>query len=186
MTFRIPAGRHRSRPWRLNFWWRRNSFTWVVKFRDSCRYELQGPDQLDTNKIVGISYPTRPRFIKKKLFNRVWCWWPQPMRWTNSARFGWRYDIAKGQVEILAYCYVKGQRIIQSICFCEIGKEHVLQLKILSNSYYLAAHQRGRASSIGSTFVDHYHNKQFKYRLGVFFGGNQVAPHDMTIELKRG
>lgn len=166
MIFRIPRGRHRARPFRFGFWWRRNSFAWVVKFDDSCWYELQGPDQLDTNKLIGIGY--------------------LPGHHIDSARFGWRYDIAKGQVEILAYCYVKGQRIIQSVCFCEVGKEYVLQLKILSNSYYLAAHQRGRASSIGSTFVNHYHHKRFKYRLGVFFGGNQVAPHDISIELKRG
>lgn len=166
MIFRIPRGRHRARPFRFGIWWRRNSFTWVVKFTESCRYDVGNTDQYDTNKLVGIGY--------------------LPGHHKESARFGWRYDTVKGQMEIVAYCYVKGKRIIQPVCFCEIGKEHVLQLKILSNSYYLAAHQRGRASSIGSTFVDHYHNKQFKYRLGVFFGGNQVAPHDMTIELKRG
>lgn len=186
MIFRIPRGRHRARPFRFGFWWRKNSFAWVVKFTESCRYDLGNTDQYDTNKLIGIGYPSWPRFVKTKLFNKFWFWKLQPMHWTHSARFGWRYSTDRKQMELSAYCYVNGRRIIQSICFCDIGKEYVLQLKILSNSYYLAAHQRGRASSIGSTFVDHYHHKHFKYRLGTFFGGQGRATHDMTIELKRG
>lgn len=166
MTFRIPAGRHRALPLRLGFWWRRNSFTWVVRFTDNCRYDLGNDDQLDTNKLVGIGY--------------------LPGHHKDSARFGWRYDKMKGQIEIMAYCYVNGQRKIQSLCFCEIGKEYVLQLKMLINSYYMAVHERGETPIIGSDWIDHNHNKHFKYRLGVYFGGNRRAPHTMTIELNRG
>lgn len=166
MTFLISAGLHRALPLCFGFWWRRNSFTWVVKFTDSCRYDLGSDDQFDINKLVGIGY--------------------LPGHHKDSARFGWRYDTAKGQIEILTYCYVKGTRKIQPLCFCEIGKGYVLRLKILMNSYYLEVLERGEMPVIGYAWIDHNHNKQFKYRLGTYFGGNQVAPHKMTIELKRG
>lgn len=166
MIFRIPAGHHRARPLRFGLWWRRSSFAWVVKFTDSCRYDLGNEDQFDTNKLVGIGY--------------------LPGHHKDSARFGWRYDIDKGQIEIMAYCYVKGKRVIQSICFCEIGKEYVLQLKVLATCYYLDVHRLGEMPILGHAWIDQYHNKQLKYQLGSFFGGNQPAPHLMTIELKRG
>lgn len=166
MIFRIPAGHHRALPLRIGFWWRCNSFAWVVKFTDSCRYDLGNNDQIDTNKLIGIGY--------------------LPGHHKDSARFGWRYDTAKGQIEILAYSYVNGQRIIQSLCFCEIGKEYDLFLKVLSNCYYLSVCNRGTPKVNGFAWVNHNHNKHFKYRLGVFFGGNRAAPQQMTIELKRG
>jgi hypothetical protein len=37
----------------------------------------------------------------------------------------------------------------------------------------------------GVVFIDHYHSKKFKYRLGVFFGGQAVSPHEMKIEIKK-
>lgn len=166
MIFSIPVGKHRALPLRLGFWWRRNSFTWVVKFTDSCRYDLQGPDQLDTNKLVGIGY--------------------LPGHHKDSARFGWRYDIKTGQVEIVSYCYVKGQREIKHICFCEIGKRYYLELNTLEKWYQFFVYRPGELKHFGSSAVNHDHNKHFKYRLGAFFGGNRAAPHDMTIELKRG
>jgi hypothetical protein len=38
---------------------------------------------------------------------------------------------------------------------------------------------------INTAEVVHGHSKNFKYRLGVYFGGNQVAPHEMEIELTK-
>lgn len=165
MTFRIPRGRHRARPWRLGFWFNRSSFAWTVKFDESCRYDLQSDDQFDTNKLIGIGY--------------------LPGHHKDSARFGWRYDTKTEQVEVLAYCYINGRREIQCICHCMIGQAYDIHLKVLSTCYYFAVHYKGDAMSIGLASVDYGHRKRFMYRLGVWFGGNKVAPHDMDIELKR-
>lgn len=163
MTFRIPRGKHRSRPFRFGFWWRRKSFTWVVKFTESCRYDLGNTDQLDTNKLIGIGY--------------------LPGHHKDSARFGWRYDTKTEQVEMLAYCYINGRREIKSICHCMIGQWYDLHLKVLSTCYYLAVHYKGDVRSIGHAWVNHSHGKKFMYRLGVYFGGNARAPHKVEIEL---
>lgn len=166
MIFRIPRGRHRARPLRFGLWWRKTSFSWVVKFTDTCRYDLGNDDQFDTNKLVGIGY--------------------LPSHHKDSARFGWRYWTDRKEIELSAYCYVNGRRVIQHVCFCEIGKEYVLQLKVLANCYYLSVLERGEMPVIGSAWVDHFHNKHFNYRLGIFFGGQARAPHEMRIEIKRG
>lgn len=165
MIFRIAAGTHRSRPFRLNFWWRKTSFTWVVKFDETCRYDLGNEDQYDTNKLVGIGY--------------LW------HHHKNSARFGWRYWTVRKEIEISAYCYVNGRREIKHICFCEIGKEYRIKLQVLANSYYFDAYEQGEVKALGVVFVDHYHSKKFKYGLWPYFGGNQVAPHTMKIQLKK-
>lgn len=165
MIFRIPRGRHRAHPLRFGFWSGRKSFTWTVKFTESCRYDLQGDDHLDTNKLIGIGY--------------------LPGHHKDSARFGWRYDISTEQVEILAYCYVNGRREIQHICHCMVGQRYDLHLKILSTCYYLAVHYTADVRSIGHAWVNHTHEKKFMYRLGTWFGGQSRAQHDTDIELKK-
>lgn len=165
MTFRIPAGKHRARPLRFGLWWRKTSFTWVVKFTDSCRYDLGGPDQLDTNKLVGIGY--------------------LPGHHKDSARFGWRYDPKQDMIELSAYCYLSGRRIIKTVGYCKIGQSYNIDLYVSKWAYYFSLLQPGEGT-IGETEIVHAHNKRLKYRLGPFFGGNRVAPHEMKIELERG
>jgi hypothetical protein len=165
MTFRIPTGHHYARPFRLGIWWRKTSFTWVVKFDESCRYDLGNEDQFDTNKLVGIGY--------------------LPHHHKNSARFGWRYDIETDRIILSAYCYVNGRRVIQHICFCEIGKEYRIKLQVLANSYYFDAYESGSMKQLGVVFVEHYHRKQFKYGLWSYFGGTSTCDHDVKIQLKR-
>lgn len=165
MIFRIQSGHHRALPLRFGLWWHRNSFAWVVKFTDSCRYDLGNDDQFDTNKLIGIGY--------------------LPGHHKDSARFGWRYNTVQGQIEIMAYCYVRGQRVIESICFIEIGKEYHITLDVLANNYCFRVYNSA-GKQHGMRMIERYHNKHFKYRLGAFFGGNRPAPHKITIELKRG
>ena len=165
MIFRIPSGKHRARPLRFGIWWRKNSFTWVVKFTDNCRYDLGNEDQFDTNKLCGIGY--------------------LPGHHHESARFGWRYWPERGWVELSAYCYVKGQRMIKNIAFCEIGKEYRIRLQVLATSYYFDIYEPDQVKAAGITTIEHFHSKKFKYRLGVFFGGNRPAPKEIKIELSK-
>lgn len=166
MIFHIPSSKHRARPLRFGLWWNRKSFQWKVRFTDSCRYDLQTDDQFDTNKLCGIGFI--PGFHHK-----------------DSARFGWRYITDTGQVEIMSYCYINGNRIIQHLAFCEIGKDYDLYLKVLSSCYYMAIHDHGKVPTIGFTWIDHRHHKKLGYRLGIYFGGQATAPQEIKIELEK-
>lgn len=165
MIFRIPAGRHRGRPFRFGLWWRKTSFSWIVKFDESCRYDLGTDDQYDVNKLVGIGYLLHHH--------------------KDSARFGWRYWTDRKEIELSAYCYVNGRRVIQHVCFCEIGKEYHLMLNATQICYHLHAYERYSSTCLGMVTIGHAHKKKLQYRLGTFFGGNRTAPHEMNIELKK-
>ena len=135
-----------------------------MKFDESCRYDLQGPDQYDTNKLVGIGY--------------LW------HHHNDSARFGWRYVPSLGQIELLAYCYVDGVRIIQPLCMCDIGKHYEITLMNYYRNYIFRVVNENR-ERIGDWSQAREHKKKLQYRLGLFFGGNQVAPHEMKIQIEK-
>lgn len=165
MIFRIPRGKHRARPLRFGFWFNRKSFSWTVKFTESCRYDLGNDDQFDTNKLIGIGY--------------------LPGHHKESARFGWRYWTERKEIELSAYCYVNGRREIKHIGFCKIGIRYHIELTTLEKWYQFFLFEQGALVHFGNAAVQYYHNKKFKYRLGVYFGGNRKAPHEMKIEIKK-
>lgn len=163
MIFRIPRGKHRARPLRFGFWWNKKSITRDVIFTESCRYDLRNDDQFDINKLYGIGY--LPGGHHK-----------------DSARFGWRYWTDRGEIELSAYCYINGQRVIKHICFCGIGKTYRLQLRLLHSAYFFICLSDEFNETVD---VPYTHRKKIGYRLGAYFGGNQKAPHEIKIELKK-
>jgi hypothetical protein len=164
MTFLISSGKHYAQPWCLGIWWNRKSFAWRVTFTDSCRYDLQSDDQLDTNKLCGVGYFPG--------FHHV-----------DSARFGWRYNITTGLVDLIAYCYVDKQRIIKPIASCEIGKEYILKMYSGNNLYSLCVLDPVTNAYAGYVTVRYTHKKKLQYGLLPFFGGNRRAPHEIKIQL---
>ncbi|THU34236.1 hypothetical protein FAM09_24775 [Niastella caeni] len=165
MIYTIFKGRNRARPWRFGFWWNRKCFAWAVKFEESCRYDLQSGDQYDINKLVGIGY--------------------LPNHHKHSARFGWSYQLETGKIELHAYCYVNGARVKKSIALCDIGKDYRIGLRISSFGYHFTCDEKHAFNYQGKGYViiAHRHKKKFCYRLGIYFGGNQPAPHEMEIQI---
>jgi hypothetical protein len=164
MIFRIPQGKHRAKPFRFWIWWGRTVFKREVTVYDNCRYEFDTADQLDINKLFGVGY--------------------LPHHHKNSARFGWRYWPGKDQIELLAYCYVDGQRVVKHIGYCSIGIAYRIELYI-SKYQYLFILDDFTGKPVGLAEVPHDNKRRFKYRLGCYFGGNRTAPVDMTIQIKK-
>lgn len=167
MNFKIPYGKHWARPFRFWFWFKKRRFRWQVKFTWSCEYELPEADQLDTNKLCGIGF--------------------LPSHHKNSARFGWRFDPNRPwAIELMAYCYSNGVRSIDSLGFLEMGSEYNLELAHVDGSYFFSYRLPGstKPGSSGSKVIPAGTKNKFKYHLGVYFGGNQKAPHDIYIYLK--
>lgn len=184
MLFKIRKGKHNSTPLRFGIWFRKKTFNWVVQFHTSCVYDIPGVDQSDTNKLIGVGYLSKLRLIKHKYFNRFWFYTFQPMQWTDSARFGWRYDTEQNKIEVLAYCYVNRNRIIKPICFCDFAQPYRLILSTNGGVYTFSVTSMNMSdNTVEVTTVISRNFKNFKYRLGVFFGGNQPAPHSMYINL---
>jgi hypothetical protein len=184
MVFKIRKGKHSSTPFRFGLWFRKKTFTWRVKFYTECIYQLNGVDQADTNKLIGVGYLSRLRLIKHKYFNRFWFYTFEPMQWTDSARFGWRYDPDRNKIELLAYCYVNRNRITKEICFVDTATEYRLRLEINNGLYVFKVMDSKIDHIFGMAMVNSRNFKNIKYRLGVYFGGNQPAPKTMYINLQ--
>jgi hypothetical protein len=167
MIFKIPAGKHYARPFLFWLWFRKRIFRWRVIFSDSCVYDLQSQDQADVNKLCGIGF--------------------LPGHHVDSARFGWRYDIERKQIELLAYCYVNNTRIIKPICLLDINKPYYIELAKLSGTYEFHCSETDNINdpAIGYNYVNARQNKALKYKLNPYFGGNRAAPHNIYINLKR-
>lgn len=73
----------------------------VVKFTDSCAYEIDPENQADWNKLCGQSWGFFP-LIKQYQMHY------------NSSRFGWRYNTTTDCIEVAAYYYVNGQRFYEN------------------------------------------------------------------------
>jgi len=165
---RIRKGHHYPFPGfmvQLPKWVSKHKPTYMTKcyrFTDSCLFDLYDEDQWDVNKLFGFS-----------------------IGWHHSTsfRFGWRPILETGQIEIVAYEYHDGVR------------ESTIPIhRIEINSSYqfvLSYHPQEQKTEydISNTkkhinlFKPPYLEKKggLGYTLGLYFGGNEKAPQDITI-----
>lgn len=126
-------------------------------FNDSCRYNLNNEDQLDVNKLIGIGY--------------------LPSHHQKSCRFGWRYNVDKDKMEILAYWYNNGKRDFEHLCWVNIGETVTYLVKSTKDRHYLIVKTQ---SGVFTKILDFGHSF-IGYKLKPYFGGNQKAPQDILI-----
>lgn len=134
-----------------------------VNFTNSCVYKLsENYDQV--NKLFG--------------FSEGYHHW-------NSARFGWRCTDGEN-IELLAYCYVNGKRVIQPLLKCKPGTWVFCNIQNKDSEYvFKTFNEKGKLAtariekeakkSIYGLF------KLFIYNLYPYFGGKIPAPRNMNI-----
>lgn len=137
--------------------WKPGRLSFNVMFTSSCAYYI-GENQSDINKLFGIGY--------------------LPHHLYNSVRFGWRY--ASGNyVDIFAYFYIEGKREWQLIGMVEIN---------VANTFVITAGQSSHSFQVLGKGINcrvPLKSKGIGYLLGPYFGGNEVAPHDIEIVIDR-
>lgn len=128
-----------------------------VTFDSSAVYQTVNPEnQGDINKLFGTSD----------------CGTQHHM---NSARFGWRWF--NGRLEIHAYTYANGQRHSKLVSTVEIGKPYTYEIKFEADQYVFKLNDvRVAMPRNCSGAID-------GYMLFPYFGGDELAPHDITITL---
>ncbi|MFD2515676.1 hypothetical protein ACFSRY_17520 [Pontibacter locisalis] len=96
---------------------------------------------------------------------------------TNSARFGWRWF--NNALEIHAYVYRNGIRASELIGTVSIDKAYQYEL-ILDGTNYIF-----KVAGVGEAILARGCNgKGSGYQLYPYFGGDEVAPHDITIKIR--
>ena len=128
-------------------------------FTKSCRYMLDGGDQMDWNKLFGFCYGV----------NGIHA---------NSVRFVWRYSPSRNMVEIATYCYKNRKRIykiVDSVC---IGKPIYLSISRRVDIEDDIIFFHCDLKVVDRIIME---SNKFVFGCGLYFGGNRTAPQDITI-----
>jgi len=95
---------------------------------------------------------------------------------TNSARFGWRWF--NGKLELHAYTYLNKVRKSAYIGDIPLGKATVCELKLENEQYTFSA--SGHTVSLPRAC----NGAGAGYQLYPYFGGDEAAPHQVTIAIQ--
>jgi len=163
MIFTTKKGKHYSNNllYKLfNFFNFSKKQEYIVRFTDTCAYSLNEVDQTDVNKLFGFSNG----FFHHK----------------DSVRFGWNY--LDDRIVLYAYIYQNGKKNSTYICRVELETENKLTIFVENDSYIF---QVEKLKTGLKSKLKVYKNKKFVfgYNLWPYFGGNNVAPQDISIEM---
>jgi hypothetical protein len=172
MIFQIKKGKHRARPLYWLKWWPLLFNPAIIQrrviFDFSAKYDLKGPDQADHNKLFGVA------------FGNVHY---------NSARFGWRYDIDKNVFILSAYCYLNGTLIMSDLCEVFASKRYDCQIFLHGEKYLFRVvkldYINGGREVLAEETISKGHKREWCLFLGLYFGGNKTAPHNMTVNISK-
>ncbi|MGK0362182.1 MAG: hypothetical protein ACI9U2_004502 [Bradymonadia bacterium] len=128
-------------------------------FDDTAIYETRDPsNQADINKLYGFADCSAHHH-------------------TNSARFGWRwYD---DELQILAYTYVDGDRQWSLLGSAPLNEAVEYRIQLDGDRYVFTFDGQVTEMPRGCDG-----NGGVKYRLYPYFGGDEEAPHDISITVE--
>ena len=157
VAFTIPKGSHYASQSAVRTFKGQN-LSYIIKFDSSAIYQTIDPkNQEDVNKLFGFSDNNDHH--------------------ETSARFGWNWD--GRSIQLYAYCYDSGVRSITPVGSVDINREYYCSIKLLPATYEFSLsdtrHYIPRAS---------FNTQATGYHLYPYFGGDETAPHDITIFLR--
>ena len=131
-----------------------------VKFDSSAIYTTTDPtNQKDINKLFGFSDNNAAHH-------------------DYSARFGWRWS--NNALRLFAYTYNKSLLSIKELGTVAIGSENECKIKVTSDNYIFTLNGTSTNMSRSSTT-----STATGYQLYPFFGGEEMAPHNIKIWIKQ-
>jgi len=131
------------------------------RFDSSAIYDLGNENQGDWNKLIGFSEDIRIH--------------------DNSARISWRWNIEREQIDLGYYCYVNS----------EVIKGHLYWLDINEPIQFMIRDDQEKQNYVIDIFGNYktvHHGQKFddkKFWSYPWFGGDEVAPHDITVTFGR-
>ena len=156
----IPECAHRS-GFYPNFFFNIKRIKYEAIFTESCLYVFDNEDDADVNKLFGLSFGFHHK---------------------NSVRFGWNND--GDNIAIYTYCYKQGERQIKKILSIPINSKHTFEINVFE-SYYEMKIFNNEGGLIGWENIERAKTINCGYKLFPNFEGNQPAPHDIKIWMKR-
>lgn len=138
-----------------------NEMKFFVKFDSTAIYQSGTKEnQFDINKLYGFSDNNAGHH-------------------QYSARIGWSWT--EGTLHLYAYVYNGGVVVSKPLTTIPIGAETYCSIKVVPQGYLFTVNEVSEQLPRLSTTV------QAKgYQLYPYFGGNESAPHDVNIWIKKG
>jgi hypothetical protein len=132
----------------------------VVKFDSTAIYQTSLPEnQYDINKLYGFSDNNADHH-------------------QYSARFGWRWS--GNALRLFAYVYNEGVVASKELTVVDIGKEINCSIQVANSSYLFTVNGiKEKMPRMAGT------PKAKGYQLYPYFGGDEAAPHDVNIWIRR-
>ena len=131
----------------------------TVRFDSSAIYQtIDASNQGDINKLYGFSDNNAAHH-------------------EFSARFGWRWN--NNQLQIFAYNYNNGVMSFQQMGTVNIGEENNCSIKVVGKIYVFTLNQTSITMPRASTTAT-----GSGYKLYPYFGGDEMAPHDIRIWIR--
>jgi len=130
-----------------------------VLFDSSAIYTLANKsNQSDINKLYGFSDNNTEHHV-------------------NSARIGWRWS--DNALRLFAYVYNNEQRSSLEIATVSINKEIICSIEVRIDEYHFSVNGIGKMMPRASTTAT-----AKGYKLYPYFGGDEKAPHKISIRIK--
>jgi len=137
---------------------RTSEMKFMAKFDNSAIYQTVIPEnQYDINKLWGFSEGINNQY--------------------NSARIGWSWN--NEALRLYGYVYAKGVRHMQEITSVSIGTDIACSIKLAGNTYLFTVNGVSISLPRGLSTTQASGYQQYPY-----FGGNETAPHLITIMIK--
>lgn len=131
----------------------------AVRFDSSAIYQTKdNENQYDINKLYGFSDNSAQHH-------------------QFSARFGWRWS--EGALRLFAYVYNEGKRTSKELCTLALNTEAVCSIAVINNQYVFTVNNTTELLPRKSTTP-----LATGYLLYPYFGGDEVAPHAISIWIK--
>lgn len=137
---------------------RTSEMKFMAKFDNSAIYQSVLPEnQYDVNKLWGFSEGINNQY--------------------NSARIGWSWN--NNALRLYGYVYAKGVRYFQEITPVAIGSDITCSIKLAGSTYLFTVNGVSISLPRGLSTTQASGYQQYPY-----FGGNETAPHLITILIK--
>jgi hypothetical protein len=131
-----------------------------VYFDSSAIYTIPGADQYDINKLSG--------FADNKSLHTAY-----------SARFGWRWSDSR--LRLFGFVHNAGEIQFKEISAIDIGKIYTCKIRVKEEQYIFTIEELTKTIALPRAATT---PTAEGYMLYPYFGGNQVAPHEMRIWVK--
>lgn len=172
MLYTIKKGKHFAKPKRIKLHFGITSLKKKIVFKTNCFYKFNNVEDADINKVFGFT---------TDIFGR------------NSVRIGWKiYDALNGikSIRLYGYTHINGKKSENpDFDSYQIGKFYSVNIPIECTIHidgenaYFSATQEGYKGENHIVKIPFPKKSWFGYYQRPYFGGNMVAPHNMSIEL---